>query len=591
MEFCVARPEASAGGKVQIARWKCAAAMLLILLLGAALRFHRVTELEPGIWDEGSYVLEARFLSTFCTGVYDSARRFLEERMSAQDVWKREVELPRIREETQGLPPKYGRILHVTFVAAANLLAGESPHNGNVVNAIFGTLTILAVFFAGRILYDDRVGLAAALILSVMGYHIHYSRSSLAEADTLFFIVLAFVFYTRSRFRYPDLSQKSLALCGLSLGIGFTAHNRCIVIFALILLLDLLLYRKPGIARDVKRMRVFLLTSFFLLPAFLWEAFYHLVFILFRRLQIPMTTPTFLEQVLYGFWHSLLWGYVSENFRPAGFLTFPYLYQHMNGIIALALLAAGLFIAFRRPSLADRILGAWFAFPLVLYSLTNAGLTRFFVLILPPAAILSAAALFPAPGTKAAVPFLHPRARAPLKASLLVLLTVTGVFCSWTRVLPPAAGYAEAMSFLKGQPTTKQIATGVPLCQVYVGVENVEKPPESMEALEALYRRGFRYYVIDFNRIIYTYYQMNRVEVMDRIAEKSNPVFSTPNEFIFRPQNSFEGNLYFWKTLAMRKTMREQKMDRIRIFDLEEYFGPLEGPGRTRPPSPSAPAD
>ena len=126
------------------------------------------------------------------------------------------------------------------------------------------------------------------------------------------------------------------------LGIGFTVHNRCIVIFGLIFVLDLLLFRRPGgIARPVKQMRIFLLTGFFLLPSILWESFYHLVFIIFRRLQIPMTTPTFLEQVLYGFWHSLLWGYVSENFRPAGFLTFPYLYQHMNGILALLLLAGG----------------------------------------------------------------------------------------------------------------------------------------------------------------------------------------------------------------------------------------------------------
>jgi hypothetical protein len=97
-----------------------------------------------------------------------------------------------------------------------------------------------------------------------------------------------------------------------------------------------------------------------------------------------------------------------------------------------------------------------------------------------------------------------------------------------------------------------------------------------MEELEALYREGFRYYVIDFNRIIYTYYMMNRVEVMDRIAARLEPIFSIRNDFIGRPQNSFEGNLYFWKTLAMMKEGREQKMDEIRIFDLEAYFDSAE---------------
>ncbi len=575
-------PEAtSAAGKARVARWKCVTALLLILLLGASLRFYRITELEPGIWDEGSYLLEARFLSSFCEGVWKSAKLFVEERISGRDVWKKEAQLSSIREGTKGLPPKYGRILHAGFVAAANLAAGERPYTGDVVNAAFGTLTILAVFFLGRLMYDDRVGLAAALLFSVMGYHIHYSRSWLAEADTLFFFVLAFFYYYRSRFRYPELSQTDVALCGLWLGIGFTVHNRSIVLFGLIFLLELLLYRRPGgIGRNVKRMRLFLLTSFFLLPSFLWETAYHLMFILFRRLQVPMTTPTFLEQVLYGFWHSLLWGYISENFRPSGFLSFPYLYQHMNGILSLLLLLAGLYLAFRRRSLADRILGAWFAFPFVLYSLTNAGLTRFFVLILPPAAILSAAALFPAPGRGVRQSLRARRAYVYLRPAVLALVVITGVACSWTRVLPPASGYAKAMAFLKGRPTTKQFATGMPLCQVYVGADNVMRPPESMEQLEALYRQGFRYYVIDYNRIIYTYYQMNRVEVMDRIAQALEPVSSTPNEFILRPQNTFEGNLYFWKTLAIMKAERERKMDRIRIFDLDQYFHPSEEASR-----------
>ena len=565
----------ASGSKARISTWKCVAALLLILLLGASLRFHRITELEPGIQDEASYLLEARFLSSFCAAVWDSGRLLLKEKMSGEDLWKRGEQLPEIRDRTIGLPPRYGRILHDTFVAAADLLAGERPYIGNVVNAIFGTLTILAVFFLGRTMYDDRTGLIAALIFSVMGYHIHYSRSWLAEADTLFFLVLAFFFYYRSRFRYPELSQKDLALCGLLLGIGFTVHNRCIVIFALIFFLDLLLFWRPGgIARPVKQMRIFLLTGFFLLPSFLWESLYHLAFIIFRRLQIPMTTPTFLEQVLYGFWHSLLWGYVSENFRPAGFLTFPYLYQHTNGILALLLLVAGLYLALRRRSHADRILGAWFVFPFVLYSLTNAGLTRFFVLILPPAAILSAAAFFPVPESKGGMSLWTRRAQP----AVLILLVITGIACSWTRILPPASGYATAMAFLKEQDTTKQIATGMPLCQVYVGVDNVQRPPESLEELEALYREGFRYYVIDYNRIIYTYYQMNRVEVMDHIAERLDPVFSTQNDFIGRPQNSFEGNLYFWKTLAMMKKGREQKMDQIRIFDLDEYFTPPQEP-------------
>ena len=577
MRSPVDKDGAPAGSKDRISRWKCLTALLLILILGAGLRFHRVTELEPGIWDEGCYFLEARYFSSFAGAVWDSTKLYLKEKVSREDLWKKEAQLPNIRDQVKGLPPRYGRILHDTFLAAGNLLVGESPHVGNLVSAMFGTLTIAAVFFLASTMYGDRVGLVAALILSVMGYHIHYSRSWLAEADTLFFVVLAFTFYYRSRFRFPLLSQMDMALCGLFLGIGFTVHNRCIVICALIVGLELLLFRKQAaIPRPVKRTRLFLLLGLFLLPSFLWESFYHLVFIVFRHLQLVMTNPTYVEQVLYGFWHSLLWGYVSENFRLAGFLTFPYLYLHMNGLIALLVLGAGLLLAARRRSLADRILGIWFLFPFVLYSVSNAGLTRFFTLILPPAAVLSAAVFFRQGKDGANQSRWTGRALAYLKPAVLILLVVTGFLLSWKRVLPPASGYGKAMAFIETQGNAKVIATGEPLCQVYLGVHRAKRPPESLEELEALYREGFRFCVIDFYRTIYTYYQMNRVEVVDKVAQRVDPVFSTSNAFILRPQNIFEGNLYFWKTLAMMKEGAEDQMDRIRIYDLEEYFRSTE---------------
>ncbi len=563
-----------------LGRRRVAILLAAILLLGAFLRVYRVTELEPGIWDEGCYLLEARFLSTFTRAVWRSGETFLEEKRTKRDLWKRDAQFQRIREETRGEPPRYGRILHDTLAAAADLLVGERPWTGDLVNALFGTLTILWVFYLGRLMYDDRIGLYAALIFSVMGYHVHYSRSWLAEADTLFFIVPAFAFYYRSRLRKD---RGNLTAAGLFLGTGFTAHNRCIVILALIILLEILFSRGGGTEeRREAKSRVLLLLACFLLPSVLWESFYHVVLLAFRRLAVVMTTPTYLEQVLHGFWHSLLWGYISQRFPPAGFLTFPYLYLHMDGLAAFLLLLAGLFVAWRRRGLADKVLGAWFLFPFVLYSTTSAGLTRFFSMILPPAAVLSAATFFPGPSPRA-----H-RSRGNSLAALgppLVLLVVaaTAVRVDWTRVIPPATGYGKAMAFLdRKDPAARLIATAPPLLQVYAGVDRVAKPPATMEELEGLYRKGHRYYVIDYNRTLYTYYQMNRVEVMDRVSGALDPIFSCANPFILRHQNAFEGNLYFWKTIRMLERGREEKLDRIRIYDLAEFFPP-RGAGETGP--------
>lgn len=577
--------------------WVAWVLLLLILVLGATARFYRITDLEPRIWDEGMYVLEGRYLSSFCASVWESARLFLRERLTGQDIWKKETQLDLIKERIHGVAPVYGRILHDAFLAVGTLIAGETPYVGHLVNALLGSLTILWVFFLARRMFNGSVGLYAALIFAVMGYHIHYCRSALAEANSLFFEVGAFYYYYRSLFRPASLSRRDMGLCGVFLGLAFTVHNRSIALLGLIALLELFVSRRAPatLGRPRPKGRMLLLVGFFFVPSLLWEGLYHMVFIIFRHLQIVMTTPTYLEQVLLAFWHSLLWGYISENFRLAGFLTFPYLYSHLNGIVAALVLLAGIVAALRRRSFADRALGVWFGVPLVVYSLTNAGLTRFFSLILPPAAILSAAVFSPGRtvaggrGSRG-----DPKARVREKTRGIVTflalfaLVGTALYTADTKILPAASGYGTVVSLLEKQGGERMIATGVPLFQVYAGVDAVRRPPASMEELRRLYEEGFRYYAIDYNRIVYTYYQMERVEIMDRLAKDLEPILSVPNTFILEPAFAFEGNIYFWKTMEILEKARDQEMDRIRVYDLREYFAsnppPDQGDGETREP-------
>jgi hypothetical protein len=62
-----------------------------------------------------------------------------------------------------------------------NLLALRFP------SAIIGTLTVAAVYFLGRVLFDGRTALIAALLLATYPPHIHFSRvGMLSMADPLF---------------------------------------------------------------------------------------------------------------------------------------------------------------------------------------------------------------------------------------------------------------------------------------------------------------------------------------------------------------------------------------------------------------------
>jgi hypothetical protein len=65
------------------------------------------------------------------------------------------------------------------------------------VSAIFGTLTVGAVYILGRALFDRKTALCAALLLATFPPHIHFSRIGLSEIAMTFFGTLALAFLAR----------------------------------------------------------------------------------------------------------------------------------------------------------------------------------------------------------------------------------------------------------------------------------------------------------------------------------------------------------------------------------------------------------
>ncbi len=81
--------------------------------------------------------------------------------------------------------------------------------------ALFGALTVLAVIWLGRELFDWRVGMTGGLFLATYPVHVHFSRLALNNVVDPFFVVLAFaalLYGLRQGRRW------ALILAGLSLG-------------------------------------------------------------------------------------------------------------------------------------------------------------------------------------------------------------------------------------------------------------------------------------------------------------------------------------------------------------------------------------
>jgi Dolichyl-phosphate-mannose-protein mannosyltransferase len=103
------------------------------------------------------------------------------------------------------------------FIVAIFFSAGADDWLGRAVSAVIGVLTVLLVFFLGRRLYGERVGLYSALFFAVMPYHVVVTRQvlldgSMALCSTLSLYMMA---------RYAD-SRRPLWLYAAAAGIGLT---------------------------------------------------------------------------------------------------------------------------------------------------------------------------------------------------------------------------------------------------------------------------------------------------------------------------------------------------------------------------------
>jgi len=553
-----------------------AAALLFILMLGAALRFQGLTDLGPRIWDEGNYILEGRYFHTVAAAFLESARLKIAELKAGDDRWQREAEIERFRGKVRGKFPMFGRLTHDLFIAATIALFGYSPWTASAVNAALGTLSILALFALGRRLYGTGAGLTSALIIAVSGFHVLYSRSGLAEADSLLFAIAAVYLYALSREGESRRGAKIFG-AGVLLGIGYTVHNRLILMIALFWLYEAHLWIRRGeLGRRALLARLALFHAGLFTPLALWELAYYLAMLISRHFGVIIYHPTFLEQTVKALGIAARHGFGYQYGRIEGLFTYPYLAWHLDGPLLCVLLLAGIYLLFRELRTADMIIGGWFFFHYFYFSATAAN-TRYLLILLPPAALIAGRAVAAAARIASGRTGLA-RTWATLGIlALVIAITASGL----SRALPYRSigdCNRDAVSFITDHGGTRHISTHQPISEVYVGVGEVERNPASEEELRSLYEEGYRYLLVDafIRHVAHLYWQSLSVHLIESIEERLEPAFRCPNPYAASIPFAFEGNIDFFDTLYSLKPDRRERLGWIEVYDLAEYFGPSE---------------
>jgi uncharacterized membrane protein len=77
-------------------------------------------------------------------------------------------------------------------------LLGVGEYAARLLPAILGTLGVLGIFFLGKELFSDRVGVTAALISAVLPFHIYYSREVRNYSLLFFLCTLSFLYFIKA---------------------------------------------------------------------------------------------------------------------------------------------------------------------------------------------------------------------------------------------------------------------------------------------------------------------------------------------------------------------------------------------------------
>jgi hypothetical protein len=369
------------------------------------------------------------------------------------------------------------------------VVMGLTPESVGLLSLMFGLGTILVAYGIARMVFDERIALASALVLSVSSYHVFYSGSQSSVVMSALFLSLGVYLYL-STLESPGLGR--LALAGASLAYGYGAHYNLLLYVLVVFTYEgfRIFWNRP--AGAVRSFIVF--GGAFLAMVGVFELFYRVI-IPFAYGHVPVSRGAFLAQLRYQMG-------VFQILLPSGIERFSRLLLDSEGILVCGLAAVGwvstLFWHWRdwRKGLLLVLVGAH------VVSATFGGLRtsvfpRMVVAILPFLAIWAGVGLVwvvEALCRKALTP-----ARVPVFWICLVLVVVVGAPRTWA-VATLQSGHEQQARYVLEHGGGQQVTLNLPVDQYYLGsFSRTYSLPLTLEELRTLHdRHGVRLMVLTY---------------------------------------------------------------------------------------------
>ena len=570
----------AAGDRGARARQGLAVAALLLLttVLGAGVRFALPSVMGPQLVD-GAHLAQGRLF-------HDAARRWAHR---ADDDPQAEGDLVALAELTED--SRVGPLSSALTAVSIAVLGGPRPHAGAWVSALFGTLAIPLVFRIGWRGYNVRAGLYAALLLAVSGWHVMHARVGLAEAPSVFFLLVALGSYLASLDVPAPRSALRCLAAGTAWGMAVAIEGRWVATIAILLFAELYLAwrtrRDPAFTVDVRLARVAAVLTGVAMPIAATALALYVAGAALAAAGTPAVLPSASDFVMGDLLGRIValpgdWMRGIAPPRLWNFLVAPDLAWRLVGPVGCVLALMGLGACARDRSTRAAVLGLWIVVPVVVYS-AAAPVARSFSLLPPVLALLGGIALRDfAPLRRRVFALRSVRDADPRLVGVIAAVILSGLVPC--RDVLDHAQSGLAVAAVRFDPDGERMYTTRPLASAYLWGPGavVTDLPTSLGAVRSALDAGeARYLVIDvvpfLDRSIAV--RADPLRGLVAVAEsKARPIRAFANPYVAHTGSMFEVNENYWRTVRPGDRMPPPAKT-VRIYDLRELLVQLAPEG------------
>lgn len=537
-----------------------------ILALGAALRFYGITSKGLFFWDEGIHMQEAQYLHSMATGLKEhigagALALKVEEKVTGKDLSHVEEGLNLVRSKLKGHYQETAKPTHIALIAASMALFGDHDYCGNVLSALCGTLTIVVIFYLGKLIGGTAVGVTSAFLLAISPLHLIYSRETLAEADSIFFFYCAFLLWYLCR-KMVRARMLFLFPAGVAAGLSLTCQNRWIIIPVVFLFMEIaaLIFIRGRRIQDLFR-NCAILGAGFLLPIVLWQTIYFIL-----KNYMGLLSMDYFNQM-----KGITAFCAGFSFSYGGVLPLFLTIARFEGVVITLMLVSGIVLACLRKTKADIYLLIVLFFPLALFTFRPHHFTRIFSMAIPCFYLVVGNFLcWIFTGLTKRWP--HPRPIILMSVISLVLLALVPNISRDIKIIHWRSRFKEAVEFLTDRGSPNHYSTVGKLSQYYTSDGAVQRPPRKGETGPgAAEIAGFPYLLVDKQKYYQTTFGSSPSDWITQVEKDCTLAFEVREDFdeLFFEHFAFEHSVNYWETSAFLKQLPFPEAAMLRIYRLQ----------------------